>query len=154
MATVKVLVPYNFSVHDFKAFDFIVNMLAGRLDAVVSIFNAYPPAPSIDLTANPELSKMKGGLLFLSEELKRKREGLEIAKQYFTTRGFSADRIDIVFKKREKTVAEEIIDTVIKGRYNMVVLAPTPGKVSRLFARSVHDKILSTVKDVTVCIPT
>ena len=77
-------------------------MLAGRRDAVVSIFNAYPPAPLIDLTANPELSKMKGGLLFLAEELKRKREGLEIAKQYLTTRGFSADQIDIVFKKREK----------------------------------------------------
>jgi len=154
MATVKVLVPYNFSVHDFKAFDFIVNMLAGRRDAAVSIFNAYPPAPLIDLTSNPELSKMKGGLLFLSEELKRKREGLEIAKQYLTTRGFSADQIDIVFKKREKTIAEEIIDAVINGRYNIVVLTPTPGKVSRLFAKSVHDKILSTVKDVTVCIPT
>ncbi len=154
MTAVKVLVPYNFSVHDWKAFDFIVTMLAKRHDAGISIFNAYPPVPEIDLTANPELAKMKGGLLYLSEELKRKREGLEIAKQYFTKRGFSPAQIDIIFKRRDKNVADEIIDTVIKGRYNVVVLTPTPGKVSKLFAKSVHDKILSTVKDVTVCIPT
>jgi len=76
MATVKVLVPYNFSVHDFKAFDFIVNMLAGRRDAAVSIFNAYPPAPLIDLTSNPELSKMKGAFCFCPKNLRERGKAL------------------------------------------------------------------------------
>jgi hypothetical protein len=154
MTAVKVLVPYNFSIHDWKAFDFIISVLAGKEDARVSIFNAYPPVPEIDLTANPELTKMKSGLLYLSEELKRKEEGLKIARDYFLKRGFSDSQVDIIFKKKEKNIADEIIETVLKGRYNIVVLTPTPGKVSKLFARSVHDKILSTLKDATVCIPT
>lgn len=154
MAALKVLVPYNFSVHDWKAFDFIIQILAERKDVRIGIFNAYPPVPEIDLTANPELAKMKGGLVYLSEELKRKEEGLKLAKEYFVRRGFTDSQVSIIFKRKEKGVAEEIIDTVRKGRFNIVVLTPTPGKVSKLFARSVHDKILSSVKDVTVCIPT
>jgi hypothetical protein len=154
MATKKILVPYNFSIHEWKAFDFVVTVLGGREDVKITLFNTYVPVPEIDLTGNPELDKMRGGLIFLSEELKRKEDGLKSAVNYFLQHGFSADQVDFVFKKKEKDVAEEIVDAVVNGHYDMVVLRPTPGKVSRLFARSVHEKVLRSLKEVTVCIAT
>ena len=154
MAAIKILVPYNFSIHEWKAFDFVINILGGRDDVKITLFNTYVPVPEVDLTGNPELDKMKGGLIFLSEELKRKEQGLKSAVTYFVQHGFVEDQVDFVFKKKEKDVAEEIVDAVVTGRYDMVVLRPTPGKVSRLFARSVHEKVLRALKDVSVCIAT
>jgi hypothetical protein len=154
MAAIKILVPYNFSVHEWKAFDFVINILGVRKDAKITLFNTYVPVPEIDLTGNPELDKMKGGLIFLSEELKRKEQGLQSAVTYFLQHGFLEDQVDFVFKKKEKDVAEEIVDAVVGGHYDIVVLRPTPGKVSRLFARSVHEKVLRALKGVCVCIAT
>jgi len=154
VAAIKILVPYNFSIHEWKAFDFVINILGGRDDVKITLFNTYVPVPEIDLTGNPELDKMKGGLIFLSEELKRKEQGLKSAVTYFLQHGFLEDQVDFVFKKKEKDVAEEIVDAVVNGHYDMVVLRPTPGKVSRLFARSVHEKVLRALKDVSVCIAT
>lgn len=154
MAATKVLVPYNFSVHEWKAFDFVISILRGRDDVTITLFNTYVPVPEIDLTGNPELQKMRGGLIFLSEELKRKEQGLNSAVKYFLQHGFSEHQVDFLFKKKEKDVADEIIDAVVKGRYDMVVLRPTPGKVSRLFARSVHERVLRSLQDVAVCIAT
>jgi hypothetical protein len=154
MATIKILVPYNFSVHEWKAFDFVVNILGGRDDVKITLFNTYVPVPEIDLTGNPELDKMRGGLIYLSEELKRKVEGLKSAANYFLQHGLSEHQVDFVFKKKEKDVAEEIIDAVVNGHYDMVVLRPTPGKVSRFFARSIHEKVIKALQEVTVCIAT
>lgn len=154
MGEMKILVPYNFAVHEWKAFDFVIKAFAGREDVLITLFNTYVPLPEIDLTANPELRKMRSGMIFLSEELKKKEAGLQSAKNYFLKNGFSEDQVGYVFKEKEKDIADEIIDAVMKGHYQVVVLRPTPGKVSRLFARSVHEKVLRALKQVTVCIAT
>jgi len=154
MTTIKILVPYNFTVHERKAFDFIIKAFSGRKDVKITIFNTYIPMPEIDITANPELSKMRSGMIYLSEELKRKEEGLKSAGNYFMKNGFLEDQVDYIFKKKEKDISDEITETAVKGQYDVVVLRPTPGKVSRLIARSIHEKVLKALKDVTVCIAT
>jgi hypothetical protein len=153
MSEIKVLIPYNFSVHDRMAFDFIIKMLAGREDVHISIFNSYPPTPKIDFEANPELKGMKDGFLRISEELQRKEEGLNTARDYLINNGFKGDQINIIFKEKQLKIDDEIVSVIKDGEFNIVVLTPTPGKVKKLFARSVREKVLSSVKNVTVCIP-
>jgi hypothetical protein len=153
MSEIKVLIPYNFSVHDRMAFDFIIRMLAGRDDVYISIFNTYPPVPKIDFKANPELKGMKNGFSRISEELKRKEEGLNAAKEYLIKGGFKDKQVNIIFKEKQMKIDDEIVHTIKEGEFNIVILTPTPGKVKKLFARSVHEKVLSSVRNVTVCLP-
>ena len=153
MSDIKVLIPYNFSVHDRMGFDFIIKMLVGRADVQISIFNTYPPVPKIDFKANPELKGMKDGFVRISEELKRKEEGLNEAREYLINGGFKDSQVDIIFKEKAMKIDDEIVHILKEGGFNIVVLTPTPGKVRKLFARSVHEKVLSSVRNVTVCIP-
>lgn len=154
MATQKILLPYNFTAYEEKALDFIIKTWANREDVQVTLFNAYTPLPVVDMDASPELGKMRSAMASLSKELREKEEGLRSAKDFLATSGFSGDQIDYIFREREKPVAEEIIDTVNKGHYRILVLSRQPGKVTRLFARSVHNRVLSALKGVTICIPT
>jgi hypothetical protein len=154
MAVPKILVPYNFTVHEWKAFDFIVSTFAGRRDVKITLFNAYIPLPEIDFTTNPEMKKLMSGMIFLSEELKRKEFGLKSAEDYFLEKGFSKEQVAHVLKRKEKDIADEIIDAAVSGHYSVVVLTRTPGKVSRFLARSVHEKVLRALKNVTICVAT
>ena len=61
--------------------------------------------------------------------------------------------MDYIFKAKDRSVADEIMDAVSKGHYRVLVLSRQL-KVSRLFGRSVHTKVLSSLKDITVCIVT
>ena len=154
MAIQKVLVPYNFTPNESKALDFIISNFIYHKDVEITLFNSYTPLPEIDIKASPELQKMTSGILFLSQELKKKEEGLVSAKDHLLENGFSDNQVKYVFKERQKNVADEIIDMVVKGHYKMLVLTPKPGKVNRMFARSVHDKVLRSLKNVTICIAT
>lgn len=152
MAVPKILVPYNFTTHEWRAFDFIIGTFADRKDVKVTLFSAYIPLPEIDFTSNPEMKKLMSGWTYLSEEIKRKEFGLKSVKDYFLDKGFSEDQIDYVLKRKDKDIADEIIETAVDGHYTMVVLTITPGKVSWVLSRSVHEKILRGINDITVCI--
>jgi len=154
MALQKILVPYNFTVYDQKAMDFLINTYLNRQDVQVTLFHAYTALPPVDFEANPEMKKMGSGIAFLSEEIRRKEEGMQSARDFLLENGFLSSQVGYVFKEREKGVAEEIIDLVTQGHYRVLVLSRQPAKVNRMFTRSVHTKILSSLKGVTVCIPT
>jgi hypothetical protein len=154
MATQKILMPYNFTANEKKALDFIINTFAHRRDVKVTLFNTYAPLPKIDMEANPVLSRMRDGLIYLSEEIKQKEAGLKSIMDYLLEKGFSEDQIDYIFKERERTIVEEIISIVSKGHYGVLVLSRQPGKATRLFARSLHSKVLHALKDITICIAT
>jgi hypothetical protein len=154
MAAQRILVPYNFTAYEEKALDFVIGTFAHRDDVQITLFNAYTPLPVVDMDASPELGKMRGAMVSLSNELREKEAGLKAAKEFLVQNGFSEDQVDYIFKKREKGVAEEIMETAKKGHYRVLVLSRQPGKVNRLFARSVHTKLLTTLKDMTICIPT
>ena len=154
MAVPKILVPYNFTVHEWSAFDFIISTFGGRRDVKITLFNAYIPLPEIDFTSNPEMRKLMSGMVFLSEELKKKEFGLKSVKDYFLEKSFSEEQVDYVLKRKEKDLADEIIDAAVSGHYSVVVFTRTQGKVSRLFGRNVHEKVLRALKNVTVCVVT
>jgi hypothetical protein len=153
MALQKILVPYNFTAYDKKAMDFLISTYLTREDVQVTLFHAYTALPPVDLVANPEMKKMGSGMAFLSDEIRRKEGGIQSARDFLVESGFLPSQVGYVFKEREKGIAEEIIDLVNKGHYRVLVLSRQAAKVNRMFTRSVHAKILSTLKGVTVCIP-
>jgi hypothetical protein len=154
MAIQKILLPYNFTSDEERALRFVVYTLARKKDVEITLFHTYTPLPEVDVKGSPALAKMRGPILSLSEELREKEKGLESARQYLLENGFSEDKVNYIFKKREKSVVDEIIETVKKGRYRGLVLSHRRGRVKRMFIRGVNEKILSSLKDVTVCIVT
>ena len=154
MALQKILVPYNFTAYDQKAMDFLINTYLNREDVQITLFHTYAPLPPVDLEANPEMKKLGVGISFLSEEVRRKEEGMKAARHFLVENGFSGTQVSYVFKERQRAVADEIVEMATKGHYRVLVLSRQAGKVSRMFSRSVHARILSTLKGVTVCIPT
>ena len=154
MAIRKILVPYNFTSFDDAAVDFVIKTFANQKDIKITLFHTYLPLPAVDVEASPEMRKLGHGLAFLSAELKEKEGGLKSSKAFLIESGFSNDQIDYIFKERKVSIADEIIETVSKGHYKIVVLSRQAGRVNRMFARNIHDRLLSKVKNITVCIAT
>lgn len=152
MATNKVLIPYNFTVNDRKSLAFAIDTFAHKETVKITLLNIYIPLPAIDMSASPELTKMKNGLAFLSQELKKKENGLKTAQAYLIENGFSEDQVDYVLKKKEVSIADDIVNMVLEEYYNVLVLSRQPAKVTRLFTRNVHDRALAILEAVTVCI--
>jgi hypothetical protein len=153
MAIQKILVPYNFTAHEEKTLDFITRTYANRDDIQVTLFNAYTSLPTVDMQAGPEMAKMKIGLARLSDEVREKEIGLKSAKEFLVRNGLKDEQVDYIFREREKSVADEIINTVSKHHYRVLILSRQL-KVRGLFGRSISTKVLTTLKDVTVCIVT
>ena len=153
MAQRKILVPFNFTALEKKSLQFIVDTYKKLGGVHITLFHAYDPLPDIDTSGNPEMRKMTQGMAFLSGEKKRKEEGLNNAKDFLVQNGFQFEQVDFIFREKKRVVADEIIDAVKEGNYNILVLSRQPGKVKRLFARSVHEKLLTSLKKVTICIP-
>lgn len=154
MAAFKILIPYNFTAYEEKALNFVIGTYAHREDVQVTVFHAYTPLPEIDMSASPEMKKVRQGMAYLSEERRQKEKGLIQVQRFLLGNGFKRDSVDYIFRERRKPIAEEIKDVVAKGHYRVLVLSRQPGKVTRFFARSVHTRILATMKDVVLCIPT
>lgn len=152
MAEQKILVPYNFTTVEEKALGFVINTFAHRKDVKITLFNTYTPLPVVDMGASPEMSKMRDAMAVVAKDIEGKEAGLKDAKEYLLKNGFSDDQVDYIFRERKKSIADEIIVCALRGHYTVLVLSRQPGKVTRLFARSVHSKVLSTLKDVTICI--
>jgi hypothetical protein len=153
MVAPRILLPYNFTIYDEKALDFVIKTFANQKDAKITLFFTYTPLPELDMES-PVLNQMKGAVRSLSQELNAKEIGLKSAREALLRGGFSGDQVDYTFKKRIKSIADEIIDSASRGHYTVLVLSRQPGKATRLFARSVHNKVLSALKNVTICIAT
>jgi hypothetical protein len=154
MVAQRILLPYNFTTYDEKALDFVVRTFANQKDAKITLFYSYTPLPELDTEASPVLKQMKDTVRSLSKELSEKETGLESAKGSLLRSGFSVDQVDYIFKKRVKPIADEIIEIASKGQYTVLVLSRQPGKATRLFTRSVHNRVLAALKNVTICIAT
>ena len=154
MAGERILLPYNFTNGDQKALDFVVRTFAHLKDVSITLFYAYTPVPEINMNGNPVMDKLKENLIYLSQKIKEQEVGLSTAKQNLVENGFSEDQIHYIFKPRKKDVAGEIIDLVSSGNHDMIVMNRKPGKVTRFFTGSVFNKVVSALKDKTVCLVT
>ena len=148
----KILLPYNFTSYDKKALDFVCRTFSDKKEAEVTLFNAYTPAPIIEMRGSPIMEQMKDTLSYLSQRVKEQEDALKTIKNHLLGKGFSEDNIDIVFEPKKRDVAGDIIDLTQDGQFNVVVLNRKPGKIARFFAGSVSSKVVAALKDTTVCI--
>ena len=152
MATFRILLPYNYSPNDQKAIRFTIDAFAGHRDARATLFHAYTPLPEIDVTASPENLKMRSGMTYLASELKEKETALKAVGDLLVEGGFGRDAVTCVFKKRVKSAAEEIVDTVAGA--NVLVLSRGAGKVTHFFTRSIYARVVTALRGVTICVAT
>jgi nucleotide-binding universal stress UspA family protein len=152
MDTPKILLPYNFTSYDKKALDFVCRTFSDKKGAEVTLFNAYTPAPTIEMRGSPIMEQMKNNLSYLSQRVKEQEDALHVVKNHLLGKGFSEDNIDILFEPKNRDVAGDIIDLAQAGRFNVVVLNRKPGKIARFFAGSVSSKVVAASKNTTVCI--
>ena len=148
----KILLPYNFTRYDNKALDFVCRTFSDKKEAEVTLFNAYTPAPTIEMRGSPIMEQMKDTVNYLLQKRQEQENELKTIKNHLLSKGFSEDNIDIVFEPKKRDVAGDIIDLVKDGEFNIVVLNRKPGKIARFFAGSVYSKVVAALKNATVCI--
>ncbi|MBW1816371.1 MAG: hypothetical protein JRJ60_04350 [Deltaproteobacteria bacterium] len=152
MARQKVLVPYNFTIQDQKAMDFIMGTFQTVEEMEFTLFHVYEPLPEIETGSNAVLGRLKGTMMSLARDLRGLESYLKGARSKLLDNGFSEERVAYIFKAREKDIADEIAETALKGGYHMVLLNRKPTKITRMFGRSISGKLLSTLKDTAICI--
>lgn len=152
MASHKILVPYNFTAYDEKALDFVIQTFAGNKDVEVTLFNAYPPIPEVDMRESPIMEKLKNNLSQLSKKNIEQENELKAVTQNLVQSGFSENQVNYIFQPRKKDIAAGIISLADNHNYNMVVLNHRPGKLSHFFTGNVFSKVVNGLKDITVCI--
>ncbi|EFK10377.1 universal stress family protein [delta proteobacterium NaphS2] len=152
MMTRKILVPYDFTSYNQKALDFVVENFGNSPDVHVTLFHAYAQLPEIDLTANPEMLKLRSPMISLKQELREKETELKALTRYFVKNGFGEEQLKCIFQEREKGVSEAIVRMAKKEGCRIIVLSRSSGRVSLLMGRSTSSKIITSLTDVTVCI--
>lgn len=148
----KILLPYNFTSHDKKALDFVSRTYSDKKDAEVTLFNAYSPVPTIEMRGSPIMEQMNETLSYLAQRVKEQEGDIRAIKNQLLGKGFSEDKIHIVFEPKKKDVAGDIIDLAQDGQFNVVVLNRKPGKIARFFTGSISSKVIAALKNTTVCI--
>jgi hypothetical protein len=152
MAALKILLPYNFRSLDQKALAF-ANSTFGHLDEVeITLFHAYTPLPEIEADSTSVMGKLKGDLSYLSQKIMQQEAELKAVEEKLLQTGFLQNRLHTIFKPRKRDIAAEIIELVTNDNFNVVIINHKSGKASRFFTGSVFSKVVSALKDTTVCI--
>jgi len=152
MAAKSILLPYNFTAADQKAIDFVNRTFAAFESAEITVFHVYTPVPQIETLETTVLSKLKSNLAYLSQKIKEQEAELEAVRQRLEAGGFARKHVQTVFRARKKDVAAEIIELASGGRFDVLVISRKPGKATRFFTGSVSTKVISALKDITICI--
>ena len=108
--------------------------------------------PEIETSAASVTGKLKGSLSYLSQKINEQETELNTIKQKLVDNGFADGRVHTVFQPRKKEVASEIIDIATKNNFDIIVISHKPGKATRFFTGSRYSKVISALKDVTVCV--
>ena len=153
MAAQRILLPYNFSQNDQKSLDFVIKTFGGHEDTDITIFHAFTPISEVESDDHQSATaKLKRRLSYLTQELTEREIALQELRTQLITSGFNRDRVRYIFKSRKKEVAAAIIDQVEEGGYDIIILNHKPGKVTRFFTGSVFIKVVTALKDTTICV--
>lgn len=98
------------------------------------------------------MDKVQSSLRHLNNIIKEQEELLENAKSHLMKNGFSENRIRVFFRPKKKDIASQIIQIVEDEKVNIIVLNRKSDKVGRFFTGSVFSKVVSALKNRTICI--
>lgn len=151
----KILVPFNFTDYDDRVLHYLMRDFAEQKWLQVTLFNVYTPLPELDTQSSPLLKGLKTTIASFHTELREKESLLKKAIEDLQDNGFSAHQVDYVFKAREKDIGGEIVDFVVKGSYDTIVMSHRHGSfIRRSLTRNVHDKVLGELTHTTIIIIT
>jgi nucleotide-binding universal stress UspA family protein len=149
----RILLPYNFSQTDQKALAFVIRTFGSLENTEVTLFHAFTPISEVEAPEHQSATaKLKRRLSYLTQELTEREMALQEVRQYLVGKGFGRDHVRYVFKSRKGETAAAIIDQTKEEDYDVIVLSHKPGKVTRFFTGSVFTKVVTAVRDLTVCI--
>ena len=148
----RILLPYNFTNLDKKTLEFVSQTFSHLKGVGVTLFNVYTSAPNITMKDSPAMKKMQESLSYLNQLTTEQEEALNKAKEILVSKGFLENSIRIVFKPKNKDIASHIIETAINEKPDVIVINRKSGKIGRFFTGSVFNKVVTTLKDMTICI--
>jgi len=149
----RILLPYNFSPNDQKTLAFVIRTFGALEGNEVTLFHAFTPLSEIEATDHQSATaKLKRRLSYLTQELTEREMALQEVRQYLIGKGFHRDHVRYVFKSRKGEIAAAIIEQTKEEDYDVIVLNHKPGKVARFFTGSVFAKVVTALRDITVCI--
>ena len=154
MQNVRILVPYNFTAYDQKSLKFVINTFAHNRDTDVTLLSVYTPLPEIEARSAPIMAKLKSSLSYLSQQNMAQENALQDAAKSLVQSGFSIHKVQAVFLPRKKDIATEIIQIAKADRYTLIVVNHKSKKATHYFTGNVFNKIVTAVKDITVCVVT
>lgn len=148
----RILIPYNFTDLDRKALAFVGQSFSHIREAEVALFNVYTPIPTIAMTGSPVMKKMHENLSYLKKLIAEQEDALKTARDILLSKGFSEKRVRIVFKPKKTDIASHIIETATDEKHDVIVINRKSGRVGRFFTGSVFNKIVTSLKGVTICV--
>lgn len=154
MANQKILLPYNFTDMDKKAVEFVVKTYGGAKDCKITLFHIYTPLPKVETDSSTVMGRLSASMQFLSQMQREKEDSLIEVMANLQEKGFTEEQVAYIFKSRSRPLADEIIDTATAGRFDVIILNCRPYRITRLFIQSVHNKVVTALRGVVVCIVT
>lgn len=141
MATLKILVPYNFTRNDEKAIAFVIDSFSQVEDTEITLFHTYVPVPDIEVSDKTVMARLSGNLSYLRQKIYDLEQAIKDAAQRLIKAGFPKEKVHYIFKSRHKETAQEIIDQALEGKFGAIVLNHNPHKIRRFFMPSISKKV-------------
>jgi hypothetical protein len=154
MATLKVLLPYNFASHDRKALAFVAQTFGRQSDVEVHLFFAHSSTPEVGAAGSPVMDRMKSSVTYVSKMISDQELSLEKTRKDLVDKGFADHQVQTIFRPRTRDLAGEILELLGEGAFDVVVLNRKPGKITRFFTGSVFDKLAASSTDAVICLVT
>ncbi len=141
MATLKILVPYNFTGNDEKAIDLVIDSFGRERDAEITLFHTYVPVPDIEVSDKTVMARLSGNMAYLRQRINELETAIANAAERLIDAGFKKENVHYTYTPRQKETAQEIIDLAIRGEFTVIVLNHNPSKIRRFFTASVSKKV-------------
>lgn len=147
----SILLPYNFTPHDRKALDFVIECMSPETNRI-TLFHGYPPLPAITPNDASVMGKLKANMSYLNQKISELENALNGVREELVATGFHQSRVKVIFKPRKKEIANDIIELAHQHRYDVIVLNRVAKKVSRYFSGSVFHRVITTLTNSAVCV--
>lgn len=141
MATLKILVPYNFTRNDEKAVAFVIDSFSQVEDTEITLFHTYVPVPDIEVSDKTVMARLSGNLNYLRQKIYDLERAIQDAAERLIEAGFPPKKVHYVFRPRHKETAREIIDQALEGKFGAIVLNHNPHKIRKFFMPSISKKV-------------
>ncbi len=143
---VKILIPYNFTVNDNIAIDFVGRRYGERKKVEITLFHGFTPVPEFDPRNNPIMGKVIHNTAYLRVRQEEEKQALETARQALMTHGFAGHHIHCLYRPIGNDIADDIIRLWKTGKFDVVVLSRNPGNIINYFSRSISKRVTRHVE--------